>query len=355
MDQGLRVLNSQGICLFISSLFRTSKKGNRMRKKLFLSLTSAFIALQTMGLSAKEIDFNKNSTTDSFTIDFDKLSGRDPLRWCTFLPHRDRLAIKDRIFELDPPFTSTAGILDILTWLEEAARKESLLIIDERYGSCLGCMNSSFGAFIETLEENDEIVYGVADFENITGLELDRADNRRPYNSILIEEGYKFVQALTYNKYQALNHFKRVESYPLVSYQFRDKEPLARKEDQPKRIYTRPHFPNLLIIDGKRIHKAALNNLCLQAARKPIRFTERPDGIHEPTLNSYKEMVATVLPYGALLAQMIGPNLYFTGSEDAADFNDTETIETIQCLIERQKTGGTSPCYMFVRPGFPGF
>ena len=296
-------------------------------------------------------------TNDSELDLLEDLLDPDSLKYCSFLPRRDRTAIKERIWDITPPFEPTADILDILTWLAEAARKGNMLVIDERYGSCLGCMNYKFPKFIEKMEARQEIIYGVIDFEDITGLDYGSADQRRPYNLINIERGYKFAQYLTFGKYQSKNFFKKIESYPLVPPHQRDGEgePYEIEENQKRRIFTRAHFPNLMMIDGKKINKNALNALCAQASRINIRFIERPDGIHQPEDTAFQKMIQDVLPAGAMMSQMVGPNLYYTGSETAGDFLFQQTIDTIECVLHNQKYGINQSCSMFVRDGYPYF
>ncbi|MFK7826586.1 MAG: hypothetical protein AB8G05_20770 [Oligoflexales bacterium] len=294
------------------------------------------------------------SISSSLVAEATTKKNQDPLNWCSGLELRDMDLIKNRIFDLEPPYEPTAGVSDVLSWLAEASRRGKMLMIDERYGSCLGCMNTAFGNFIGYLQDSETIIYGVVDFEDITGGKIDVATSRKPYNRIDKEEGYKFTQFMTLGKYQDYNDNKIVESYPLVPYKFRDGEPTAMNEDQPRRIFSRPHFPNLMLIDGRKIDQGALNSLCFQHKWGPnLRFEEREDGINVPVLKAYKEMLQAVLPHKSVLLQMVGPNLYLTGSEDAADFVADKAITTVECAVKNQKASVSEKCDMFIRDGFP--
>lgn len=281
---------------------------------------------------------------------FEGSKARDPLKWCSSIPFRNPVEVEERIFQIEAPIASTASKLDIVGWLAESARTGKTLILDERYGSCLGCMNRRYNEFMADLKSKQKILYAVVDFEDISGLEINQADVRRPYNSIVKELGYQFTQFLTLGKNQIFNKNKIIESYPLVQWDLRDNEENAIEEDQENRIYTRAHFPNIMMIDGNQINKGALNNLCFQAQFGPeIRMEENAQGIFEPISAAHKRVVSGVLPYGSMLLQLIGPNLYFVGTEDSADFNAVAAMDAIDCALNNLELGIRSDCELFNR------
>ena len=314
-------------------------------------LCSGFVFVSGQALATT---FDDDLTVDSeISADFeflDKSKSRDPLRWCSSIPFRNPVEVEERIFQIDAPIAPTASVLDIIGWLAESARTGKTLILDERYGSCLGCMNRRYNQFMADLKSKDKVLYAVVDFEDISGLEINQTDIRRPYNSIVKEPGYQFTQFLTLGKNQIFNKNKIIESYPLVERDLRDNEPNAIPEDQRNRIYTRAHFPNLMMVDGRQINKGALNNLCFQAQFGPeIRMEENYQGIFEPISPAYRRVISGILPYGSMLLQLIGPNLYFVGTEDSADFNAVAAMDAIECTLNNLEMGISSDCELFNR------
>lgn len=272
------------------------------------------------------------------------------------LEERDPNMLVERIFVTDPQYPPTQ-IEDVLMMMAKAASTNKVLMMDARYGDCLGCMNHHYNSYIGRLIATNQLMYSVVDFTDISGRNLGQTARRPPYSRIHIEPAYKFFQALTFNRIQVFNGALPIESYPLVAPAFRDHEPAGIQEDQANRVFTRGHFPNLVFIDGGKINKAVLNRMCFfhENGRQPMSFAESSEGISFVRQEGYRAMVENLLQEDAVLMQLIGPNLYYSGSETAEDFAAPETQESIECILNLHHwdVQGIQQCKKFLRPGFP--
>jgi len=277
----------------------------------------------------------------------------DSLKNYSGFKRRTPLDISMAPYDTDNNDPNVAVMEDVLGWMADAASFNKLLFMDLKFGSCLGCMNAGYGMAINDIRENKDVLSGLVDLQDQSEMQHDDglATEREPYEKIEKTEAYKFMQALTSGKRQLYNENTLVESFPLVPPDQRDGSLHAVREDQQKRKFTRPHFPNLMFIDGKKINKEKLNRLCGMVKKKQkIEFEEGEDGIFKAKSDDIGGLISDILGEGAMLMQLLNFNLYRTGSETAEDLLFDDLNASVDCIQKAyNKKEGSKKCYLYNR------
>lgn len=250
--------------------------------------------------------------------------------------------------DINDGVTDIQSVSELLSVMAQGAIENSIIFIDQKYTSCLGCMNIKFGKFMyQNFRRKDNVVAATVSYLKTNGETQTSYTKRTPFQFIETSQAYMLANLMVHNKRQRLQDNQLIETYPLVREENRDcpksqnqnmndyceKTNSGFKEVQSERLFTRHHFPNLLFMDGEKINKPALLQLCEAHNQQPIILSENKTTASY-FVNGNETLISSVLSNDkAMLLQLLNYNLYKTGSETAEDLEVDGTINTLTQLL----------------------